>query len=358
MDGATLVFLGKFIWPAFFAFLLTIAGCFFALTFFPRWGLMDRPKKYGLKRQPIPYYGGLVIFSVLVLSILLFVKMDIHVLGFLLGGLVITGVSFLDDRFGLSPYLRLGVQMVVALLLVLFGIGIGHFANPFGGQLDLNIMTWQITLGQTVVVISLLGALFTVIWLVAMMNTMNFLDGLNGLPSGVTVIASFTLFLLSIRPDIHYDISSQEPVAMISILLFAVTLAFWFFDFHPAKMLMGDTGSMFLGYVLATLAIFSGGKVATAFLVLGLPFLDAAWVIIRRILEGKSPFKGDLFHLHHRFLYAGVSERKAMFFIYACCALFGAIAIYFQGFGKLFAIVGLVGLMFIIGTLLVKNARK
>ena len=349
----------QYLLPAVFAFVMTFGLTMAALKYFPKLKLMDRPWRYGLKRKPIPYYGGLVIFFSFAVSVLLFVKMDAHVAGLLLGGLLIGGVSFIDDFKGLSPWFRLAVQVIAAIILVVSGIGIHSISNPLGSVIGLDSYWMNITLDQ-VYQISVLSALFTIIWVVAVVNTMNWLDGLNGLPSGVTVIAALTLFLLSIRPGIHYDIGSQVPVAMMSIILFATALAFWLFDFHPAKILMGDTGSMFLGFLLASLAIFSGGKVATAFLVLGFPILDAIWVIIRRIVRGKSPLKGDLKHLHHRLLEVGLAPRKALYLIYGLCAAFGGIAVFLEGIQKVYAIIAMMLLMVILGGLAVylKKPKK
>lgn len=338
-----------YLFPGIFAFVLTFVLVLLALKFFPKWGLMDRPEKYGLKRKAIPYYGGLALFFGFFVSVVLFVKMDVHVVGLLLGALLITGISFLDDLYGLSPWLRLGVQIVAALILVGFGIGIHSISNPLGQAFSLDQLMLFFTIDR-VYQISVLSTLFTIIWVVAIVNTMNFLDGLNGLPSGVTMIAALALFLLSIRPGIHYDVSSQVPVAMLSIILFACTLAFCFFDFYPAKILMGDTGSMFLGFLVASLAIFSGGKVATAFLVLGFPILDAGWVILRRILQGKAPWKGDLKHFHHRLLEVGLSHRKALLLIYGLCAVFGGIAVFLEGIQKVYAILALGVLMVLLGS--------
>jgi UDP-GlcNAc:undecaprenyl-phosphate/decaprenyl-phosphate GlcNAc-1-phosphate transferase len=347
----------QYLLPAVFAFVITFASTMAALKCFPRFKLMDRPWRYGLKRKPIPYYGGLIIFVCFVVSVLIFVKMDAHVAGLLVGGFLIAGISFLDDLYGLSPWLRLFVQVVAALVLVVAGVGIHSISNPLGPVINLDQYFFSITLDQ-VYGFSVLAALFTVMWVVAVVNTMNWLDGLNGLPSGVAAIAALTLFLLSIRPGIHYDISSQVPVAMMSVILFAVALAFWLFDFHPAKILMGDTGSMFIGFLLAALAIFSGGKVATAFLVLGFPILDAIWVIIRRIVRGKSPLRGDLKHMHHRLLEVGLSERKALYLIYSLCAVFGGIAVFLEGIQKVYAIAAMFVLMSLLGGFAVFYSRR
>lgn len=341
--------------PFLFSFLVTLALVLVALRFFPKWGLLDRPANYGLKRAPIPYYGGSAMFLGFVLSVLLFVRMDLSIAMMLCGALLIVVVSFVDDFRGLSPWFRLFVQVVAAVLLVAGGIGIKSVSNPLGSPFVLDSWVFSI---DGFYQVSVFSALFTIIWVVAIVNTMNFLDGLNGLPSGVAAIAAFTLFLLSIRADIHFDSSSQVPVAMMSIILFGCAFAFWLFDFYPAKILMGDTGSMFLGYVLAVLAIFSGGKVATAFLVMGFPILDAGWVILRRIVSGKSPMKGDLKHLHHRLVEIGLTERKTLFLIYFLCAGFGGIAVWLEGIAKLYAALVLLMLMVIVGGIAVWAVRQ
>ena len=342
--------LTQFIFPAIFAFGLTLVMTLMALKVFPKIGLMDRPQKYGLKRKPIPYYGGVILYLTFVVSVLLFVEIDTSLVIFLTAATLLTFVSFLDDLFDVNPWVRLFVQIFAAAMLVFAGIGILSISNPLGDPIVLD--QWKISI-DGLYQISVLGSLFMIVWVVAIVNTVNFLDGINGLCSGVAVIASLALFLLTIRPGIHFDVSSQIPVAMMSIILCASVFAFWFFDFFPAKMLMGDTGSMFLGFVLATLAVFSGGKVATAFLVMGFPILDAFWVIGRRILQGGSPAKGDLKHLHHRLLGAGLSERKVLFLIYGLSALFGGIAVFFEGINKLYALISLGFLMMILGGLLV-----
>lgn len=339
-----------YILPAIFSFVATILLVQLALRFFPKLGLMDRPDRYGLKRKPIPYYGGLVIVTVFFLGVFLFVPIDTHVLALVFGAFLIASVSFADDMFQLSPYFRLGMQIVAALILVLAGIGINSISNPFGPPLVLDAQKFTFDIAGAVISVSLLVALFTVLWVVAIVNTMNFLDGLNGLPSGVAAIAALTIFFLSIRPGIHYDASNQVAVATISIILFASAVGFAIFDFYPAKILMGDTGSMFLGFVIATLAIFSGGKVTTAFLVLGFPILDAVWVIVRRIVQGGSPFKGDLKHLHHRLVAMGLSQRKAVLLMYGASAVFGLMAIFLDTQGKVFAIGILALAMVVVGS--------
>ena len=315
-----------------FSFFLTLILVKLALKFFPVWGLMDRPHKYGLKRAPIPYYGGIVIVLAFVVSVLIWVPLDMKVMGFLLGGILVAVVSFIDDRKGLSPYIRLLTQVIAGLVLYFSGIFLTSLPGPWGGEL---------------VLIPVVAAVLTVVWVVLVMNTFNWIDGLNGLPSGVSTIASLVILGLAMRPGLHAV--DQNGLIIMALILAMVCLVFWFYDFHPAKILMGDTGSMFLGYALAALAIFAGGKLATAFLVLGFPILDAFWVILRRIFSGKSPFKGDLQHFHHRLSYAGLSHRMALILIYTFSALFGFLAIWLGTQEKIWAIVILLSTMAIVG---------
>lgn len=349
----------NYLWIALSSFILGLIMVRLAMWIFPKVGLMDRPHKYNLKRAPIPYYGGIVIVSSFVIAVLIWIKLDWKIIGFLLGGLMVAAVSFIDDRRGLSPVLRLGVQVLAGVGLFVSGVGIHSLPSPLGGEIDLSAMVLNVPVwGWGIAVVSLLA---TILWVVMIMNTMNWSDGLNGLPSGLTVIAAFTIFGLSIRPELHAI--DQTTVASMALILAMVVLPFWFHDFYPAKILMGDTGSMFLGYTIAALAIFSGGKIATAFLVMGFPILDAFWVIVRRLLSGKSPLKGDLFHFHHRLKYAGLSERASLGVIYSVAAIFGTMAIFLTTTQKVWATIGLAATMAIIGFAIVimeveKNRKK
>ncbi len=323
----------NYLFIAIVSFVLGLGAVLGALKLFPVLGLMDRPHKYGLKRKPIPYYGGLAIWAAFVIAVLLFVPLSLQVIGLLIGATLIAAMGFVDDLRGLSPYIRLVIQLLAAVILVFAGIGIDSLSSPLGGELLLN--EWRLDLPW--ISISLFSAAFTVIWVMFIVNSINWIDGVNGLSSGIVTIAAVILFILAIRPDLHT--LDQSTFATLALIVAAVTFAFWLFDFYPAKILMGDTGSMFLGFVLATLAIFAGGKVATLMLVLGFPILDAIWVISRRIISGSSPFKGDLQHLHHRLLKSGLKERQTLLLIYLGCAIFGLAAVFLGTTEKLWALI-------------------
>jgi len=321
-----------------FAFILTLILVRIALWIFPKIGFMDKPKKYGLKRDPIPYMGGIILFIVFIIGVLIFLPLDMKVIGVLVGAFLIAGISFLDDLKDISPWIRLSVQILAGIIIVYSGIGILSITNPLGGVIELGI----------------LASIFTIIWVLVIVNTMNFLDGINGLVSGVGVIASITIFALSIRPD---NLVDQTLVSTLAILMAGMCLAFLLFDFYPARILMGDTGSMFIGFLLAVFAILSGGKIATAFLVLGFPILDAFWVIFRRLLTGRSPMKGDLKHLHHRLLDFGMGEKKTLLLIYLLCALFGGAAIFLGSRQKLYLIIAMALLMVFLGVFIVFSKK-
>jgi len=342
----------NYVLPALLGFFLTFTFVFGALKFFPKWGLMDRPHLYGLKRGAIPYYGGLVIYAAFLITVLVFVPLSSHVIGLLLASTLVMLIGFFDDLWKISPFVRLLVQFVAGVMLFIFGIGILSIKLPFLGVLDFT--SFQIE-GFYV-----LSGMFTVFWVMTILNSMNFVDGVSGLTSGVSFIASFTIFILSVNSGLHENPASQVAVATIAIILAAISLAFFIFDFPSPRILMGDTGSTFLGFMVATLAIFSGGKVATAFLVLGLPILDMLWVVLRRVFIDKKKFwHGDLKHLHHRLMDIGFSQRKVVTIYLFVTSLFGFAAVSFvNSQQKLFMLIALFVLMVLLASALILLPKK
>lgn len=337
--------------PALFAFALTVFLVLLALKFFPKLGLMDRPQKYGLSRAPIPYYGGLVIFLSFVICVFFFVPLSKALISLVMGGLLIVFVGFFDDFYSLSPWVRLLVQFLACVLITFGGIGILSINLPFFEVIDFTFWKFK--------GIFLASAIFTIVWVMSIVNTMNFVDGVSGLSSGVTFIAGLTLFFLSTNPVINENLQTQVSVATISLIVAMIALAFLIFDFPKPKILMGDTGSTFLGFTIAVLAIFSGGKVATAFLVLGLPILDMIWVILRRFFSGQKVWKGDLKHLHHRLLDFGFSAKKVVVLYLLITAVFGFGAVLLvSSQQKFFMILALSVMMLILAFALIFNPKK
>lgn len=347
-----------YVLPGLSAFFLTLSVLFIGLRAFPALGLMDHPEKYGLKRKPIPYPGGILLFLVFLSLSLAFFAPTLKLLGLLFGAGILVLVSFIDDRVSLPPLLRLAAQIIVGIIMVISGIGIVAVTNPFGGHIALDQIRLNLEIGTIQYTLILFSGLFTVVWIILIVNTMNWLDGIPGLVSGITTLGSLTLFFLSIT-----DLVNQPEIATMAILIAGMTLAFWLFDFYPPKILLGDSGSMFLGLLLAVMAIFSGGKIATAFLILGFAILDALYVIIYRIFKKRAPWKGGEWdkyrkavHLHHRMLQSGFSERQVLVIIYLLSATFGVTALLVGTRGKFWAIVALAIASFAIGLIL--RARK
>lgn len=338
-------------------FLLAL-GSSFALTplvrlLALRLGVVSVPGGRHIHATPTPKLGGLAIVGSFLLVVggilvtdptkLQFVAeqslgIDRNLFGVLLGALVLVVTGVLDDRFDLNPWIKLGLQAIAALCVVAFGVEIHWLSNPLGGS---NIVLGALTY------------LLVPIWLLLMINTVNLFDGLDGLASGLTAIACAAMVFLSLEPMVD-----QPGTALLAAILAGATLGFLPYNWHPAKIFLGDTGSMFLGYMVGVFAIISGAKFATAALVLGIPILDAFWVILRRLLSGQSPMKADKLHLHHRFLNAGFSVRSTVLILYAISALFGMIALTTGTAGKVTALIWLVVLAVLLGGGLVLLERR
>ncbi len=340
--------------PAISALSLTILSTIIALKVFPKLGLLDNPKKYGLKRMPIPYPGGILLWIVFVALTLIFFETTTKLIGLLFGSGILVLISFIDDRISLPPWLRMMVQVMVALVMVVAGIGIEAITNPFGGYIELDKFKFILEFGGSSLTIMAFSGIFTLIWILLIVNTMNWMDGIPGLTSGMTFIGGITIFFLSIS-----DLVNQPETATLALIVAMIALGFWLFDFFPPKILIGDSGSMFFGLLLAILAFFSGGKIATAFLILGFPIMDAIYVIIHRIYNKQAPWKGGEWdrekkavHLHHRMLQAGMSERQVLFAIYALVGTFSISALFLGTKGKFWAIISIFLLSFALGMIL------
>jgi len=307
------------------SFVLSLIFSFLAQKIAFRFKILDYPGPRKIHSKPIPRIGGLafvVAFLLIAGIVFLFFKPEIsstRLIGTVLGTLVVIISGLWDDIKGLTPIKKLFWQTVAAILVVAGGVEISFLRNPLGGpfpffNLALKSFNFEI-LGHHLSLV-LPADLILVLWIVAMINILNFLDGLNGLAAGVSTIAALTLFGLALRPEV-----SQVFLAMLALVLAGSVMGFLPFNFPKAKMFMGDVGSQFLGFVLAVMAVISGGKTATLFLVLGLPILDFVWVILRRILAKKSPFLADKKHLHHRLLAVGLSPVKAVIFIWCWTAV-------------------------------------
>jgi UDP-GlcNAc:undecaprenyl-phosphate/decaprenyl-phosphate GlcNAc-1-phosphate transferase len=282
-----------------------------------RVGLLDQPEPRRVHRRPVPRLGGIAIFiSFAAVSLLVYRPAndyEAHVYaGLLAAGLLTVAIMVVDDVRGLPPLVRLGAQTVIALV-AMFPAGHGTLIEALHNPLIAD--------HQSRTFLPLWLAIpFTWFWIVGMMNTINWVDGLDGLAGGVVTITALVMAAIS-------WLLGQHTTALLCAVLAGATLGFLPLNWHPARLFMGDSGAMFLGLALAVLANVGGAKLATMLMLLGLPILDAARVIVRRVRQGRSPLRFDRSHLHHRLLLGGLSQRQIALLFYLVTASFGGITI-------------------------------
>lgn len=281
---------------------------------------LDMPAPRRLHQIPTPRIGGIPLAVAIVAALAVtipFPRTDenelMRIAGLAVGIVIVAIVGLIDDVRELKPLPLFAMQFGVAIIAIASGVVIYDVPSPLDGS--------------RIALPAVLAVAFTLFWIVGMMNTVNFLDGLDGLVSGVTVIAGVVLFL-------HNFKLGQESLALPALALIGATLAFLIFNFPPARIFLGS-GAYVLGFALAVLAIIGGTKAATVLMVLAIPILDVAWQILNRVRAGKSPFAADRGHLHMRLHDTGVSTRAIVLMYYALTALFGGLALVLpNGFPK------------------------
>lgn len=306
------------------AWLGTFLFTFVARRLGERSGIVDQPRPGEVQTRVLPRTGGYALFSAFIMAILVGAVLiprseqeSWRLLGVLLGLVVLLPLAILDDRRRLGPIPQLVGQIAIAAVPITFGIVVDNIATPYWGMIHLP--AWLIVP-------------FTLLWIVGMINTINLVDVMDGLASGIVAIAALVLFARSIFDFGQYDI------AILPLALAGCCLGFLPHNWHPSRIIMGSSGALLLGYSLAVMSIMGGAKVATALLVLGVPIADVAWVIVRRLASGRSPMKGgDQRHLPQRLHMAGLSQRQIVLIFYLLCAIFGVAAMRFDPVQKLFA---------------------
>ncbi len=277
-----------------------------------KFGAIDVPRdNRRMHKVPIPRLGGLAIFAAYIVTTAIFCKSTPTLWTLWIGGTGIVILGALDDIFKLKPIIKLVSQIAIAFVPVAFGLGI-EFVNVFGNMVVLGNFSIPVT----------------ILWIVGLTNAINLIDGLDGLSCGVSAICSISLLLVAIT-------SSDAYSAMLTTVLVGSCLGFLPFNSNPAKIFMGDTGALFLGYTLSILSIQGLFKVHAiiSFLiplsVFGLPLFDTAFAIIRRLIHKKSPFAADRGHIHHRLMDMGFNQKQSVFILYAICGILGASAFMF-----------------------------
>lgn len=316
--------------------------------------------------RPVPLLGGIAIFLSF-FAVVAFVSqysggvtgphiLPKYIVGMFFAAVVLMVGGALDDTLRLKPAVQILFPIVATLIVIASGIGIRLITNPLGGVIDLTSINIQLFSWHGIPYYFTLWAdVFTFVWLMGMMYTTKFLDGLDGLVAGITTIGSIAVFLLSVRPPVL-----QPDTARLALILAGASLGFLIWNWHPARVFLGEGGSLLTGFLLGVLAIIAGSKVATALLIMGIPILDVVWVIVRRsFVEHRSPFRSaDRKHLHYRLLDVGFSHRGAVLFLFALTAVFSATTLVFHGIQKLIALIVLALVMLMLGTLLVMLSQR
>lgn len=302
----------SFVWTFILALLIATITTPISMIVGHRWGAIAIPGGRHVHKKPIPRIGGLAIYFGFWAAVVFSQTWNSNVTGLFIGSTIILLVGLWDDIKDMRPLTKLFWQIFAASLFVAFGAdsSIDKISLPFFETVNLG---W-------------FGIVFAVFWIIGLVNTVNISDGLDGLAAGICFMAAILLFWSAIRID-------QVGPAHLTLALAGSCLAFLFFNFHPAKVFMGDTGSMFLGYIIGGISIMGLLKTATILglvfplVVLGMPLTDLTFAIIRRKLKGHSIASADRGHLHHRLLDAGLSQRQAVLLLYAMSACFGFAAV-------------------------------
>ena len=264
-----------------------------------------------MHKKPIPRLGGLAIFARFILTALIFCEPSSTLVSIYLGGMLLCALGTLDDIYRLHWLVKLLVQLAAATFAVLNGAMINF-----------------ITFGDTIVSLGGWSIPLSILWITGLTNAINLIDGLDGLACGVSAICSFSILGVTL-------LMGDFSAALITAILAGSCVGFLPFNKHPARIFMGDTGALFLGYTLAIISVEGLFKLHTllSFIIplsiFALPILDTSWAIFRRLLHGKSPFSPDRGHLHHKLIDLGFTQKEAVGIIYAICGLLGLVALTF-----------------------------
>ena len=283
----------------------------FVIKLAKKLNIVDKPDARKVHSRVMPRLGGLAIYIAFLAGYLYMSTIIELPISIMVGATIIMLVGFIDDKFQIKPWQKLLGQLIAAIVVLSDGLFIKYLTIPFIDE-SVQVSLW-------------IAIPISLIWIIGVTNAVNLIDGLDGLASGVSIIAASAIFVMSL-------IMNDVIVAFLSIALIGSTLGFLFFNFHPAKIFMGDTGSLLLGYLLSILSLISFKQVTIItliipILILAVPIIDTAIAIIRRKLNRQRIMDADKNHLHHRLLAVGYSHRQAVLFIYSMAFFFGASAI-------------------------------
>lgn len=289
-----------------------------------KFGAIDKPNERKVHKKPIPLWGGLGIafafFIAVFISIMIFrnykvVALDERIIrnltGIFIGGVLIVILGMVDDKINVPAKIKFIAQILIAVILIKFDVAITFLTIPGIGLVYLPVwLTW----------------LLTIFWIVGLTNAINLMDGLDGLLAGISTIFALLFFIVAI-------LKGPFVVALLMMGLAGSSLGFLRYNFNPARIFMGDTGSLFLGLMFSSLSIMGALKVTTAMalfiplLIMGLPVIDTSFAIIRRFIGKRPIFSPDKEHIHHKLMDTGLTQRQAVFYIYIICGTLGAIGL-------------------------------
>ncbi|MBU2632248.1 undecaprenyl/decaprenyl-phosphate alpha-N-acetylglucosaminyl 1-phosphate transferase, partial [Patescibacteria group bacterium] len=300
--------------------------------------IIDHPERKHpgiVHKKPIPRGGGIPLFIGVAVASLIFLPLQKIVIALFIAGLISLIIGVLDDKYDISPYVRFVMNFLVAGIVVFAGANVPFITNPLGGILFLNNISLPFLNYST----DFFSYLIAILWIVWVMNMLNWSKGVDGQMPGIVAISAFVIGLLSLR----FAVLDQNNLiaARLSFIVAGSALGFLIFNFYPARIFPGY-GATAIYLFLSVVSILSSAKLATAILVMGIPLVDGTFTIIRRVLSGKSPFWHDNKHLHHILLKAGFSQRKIALFYWIFSGILGAIALNLTSKGKLFAIAMLI----------------
>ncbi len=328
------------------SFILSVVFTYYNIKIAKKFKLYDIPNNRKIHKEPVPYLGGIAIYLSFIITFIFLLKVspDINInksiTGLIISGFMIFIFGVYDDLKGCHALLKFSGQTIVAVVFIKFGYIIDRITNPFGGTI--YFPEW-------------VSVILTIFWVIGIINAVNLLDGLDGLASGVIGIASLFVFIIAV---IHHNVI----VASISIILIGAIGGFLIFNFPPAKIFMGDAGSMFLGFMFSVLAIMGNRKSAVAInllipiVLLSIPIIDTLLAIIRRANKKKNIFQADKEHIHHRLLYLGIPYKKVIILIYFICFYLGVISLLSLWLPKefIFILLLIVGINVFIGLYILK----
>lgn len=339
------------------AFIISFLGTFLVSRIAVSRRILDMPdNERHLHKRPVPTMGGIAVFGSFFI-VTLFVGVFggylmngnipfVTLAAIWAGGMVLMIGGYLDDRYRLPAKYTIIFPIIASLMIVTSGVKAVSIHNPFTDGI-ISFEQMETFIGP------LISGLIVFLWTMTMTYTTKILDGMDGLVTGISAIAAVVLFGLSLSPQV-----TQPQTALLAITFAGSLIGFLILNFHPAKIFLGEGGSTFAGFMLAVLAVVSGGKIATTLLVMGLPLLDMIWVIIQRVMRKESPFSGDRKHLHFKLTEIGLSEPQAVLFLYAVTGIFGLSALFLQSRGKFIAMLVLLAVTLAVISSLYSIYRK